>query len=180
MQKWIWSWMQYYHFCPWTHSLGCSCFSDRNPPFPHELAGVTTWKRCDCEERCLYTVSPLCPATCSRGELQCKDRICYHMDQPLENSCLYLAEVPSAELAVIWLSCCSVICKCKSIISWKTLPWKQTQSRPAAWLGTSLFSCSRVGGWSKASAERLAPSPEHTGKAQAAGHHPTLCHLLSG
>lgn len=55
------------------------------------------------EERRLYTVPPLCPVTRCRGELQCKDCICHHMDQPLENNWVYLAEVPSTGVAVIWL-----------------------------------------------------------------------------
>lgn len=49
------------------------------------------------------------------------------MNWPLENNHWEPAEVPSKGVFASWPCYFSVTCKCKSIILWKTLPWKQMQ-----------------------------------------------------
>lgn len=147
-EKWIWPWMLFNHIAPANAILICWCFNDRKNAFLHEHVGATEWKRWDCQgsKMFIYCASSLSCDLAQWGTAV-QNSICYHMNQPLQNNDLELAEASSTGVDVTWLCSCFAICECKRTMSWKTFPWKQQRSGTGAQEGSGLSLFTRVGGW---------------------------------
>lgn len=151
--------MQYYNFAP-AHTVWDAHVSmTRNLAFPHELG----WSH--------YL---------EKVGLRRKRDVRAKHTSTLENNSLELTEVPSTEAAVISLCYCSIIRKCKSIISWKTLPWKWTQGTHRSLGGVWLLPLRQGQGleWGKRGDGSHCPRTQE--REQPAGCHPALCLLPCG
>lgn len=95
-EKWNWPWMLFYHIAPANTVLRCWSFNDRKFSFLYKHVEATECKRWDWEGSgmFIYCASTL-PCGLAQGGIAAQNSNCYHMNLPLQNNCLELAEASS-------------------------------------------------------------------------------------